>query len=190
MEISEIINRLENLQGHCISMIDKDDPESIWAGDAEALRQAIELIKTPKALNINKFQNGGINMSETQKTQVAVRTPNGHVEDLRGDTALVFIIEKAGEFLDGSAKMVEGKVIYSGTDIPEPIFAETIGSLVASFIEQRSKSSSLEAAFNLHEVSQILEAKSQQIRRKLTPDAMLDEFDKTLNELFERMKNK
>lgn len=184
MEISEIINRLESLQGHCESMIDKDDQDSIWIGDAQALRQAVELIKTPKALNINKFQNGGINMSGT-KTQVAIRTPDGRIQDVKGDTAIVFTIEKAGEYLDGKATMVEASVIYSGVDIPEPIFAETIGSLVASFVEQRSKDNKMVAAYNLYAISQILEAKSEQIRGGAKPEELHKELDRAVKELFD-----
>lgn len=37
----EVINQLENLAAHCQSMIEKDDPESIWRDDLEALNAAI-----------------------------------------------------------------------------------------------------------------------------------------------------
>lgn len=37
----EVINQLENLAAHCQSMIEKDDPESIWKDDLEALNAAI-----------------------------------------------------------------------------------------------------------------------------------------------------
>lgn len=40
--MSEIIEQMKSLESHCSSMIDKDDPESIWEADAEALREAVE----------------------------------------------------------------------------------------------------------------------------------------------------
>lgn len=45
MPIGEIIRHLESLTEHCESMIDKDDTESIWRVDAEALREAVKKLK-------------------------------------------------------------------------------------------------------------------------------------------------
>ena len=33
MSMGDIINQMESLAAHCESMIDKDDPESIWKED-------------------------------------------------------------------------------------------------------------------------------------------------------------
>lgn len=45
MAMSEIIKKLEDLAGHCDSMIDKEDPESIWRGDSEALNAAVKKLE-------------------------------------------------------------------------------------------------------------------------------------------------
>lgn len=45
MPIGEIISQLESLAEHCDSMIDKDDPESIWRVDSEALWEAVKKLK-------------------------------------------------------------------------------------------------------------------------------------------------
>lgn len=45
MPIGEIISQLESLAEHCDSMIDKDDPESIWRVDTEALQEAVKKLK-------------------------------------------------------------------------------------------------------------------------------------------------
>ena len=45
MPIGEIISRLESLAKHCDSMIDKDEPESIWRVDTEVLREAVKKLK-------------------------------------------------------------------------------------------------------------------------------------------------
>lgn len=42
MPIGEIISQLESLAEHCDSMIDKDDPESVWKGDDAALNAAVK----------------------------------------------------------------------------------------------------------------------------------------------------
>ena len=45
MSMREIISQLESLASHCESMIDKDDPESIWKMDAEALNEAVRKLE-------------------------------------------------------------------------------------------------------------------------------------------------
>lgn len=44
MDRRAVIERLEDLRDHCQSMIDKDDPASIWWGDTEALTEAIKAL--------------------------------------------------------------------------------------------------------------------------------------------------
>lgn len=41
MPMNEVVRQLEELAAHCASMIEKDDPESIWKADTEALEVAI-----------------------------------------------------------------------------------------------------------------------------------------------------
>ena len=53
MSIKEIIEQLEGLRSHCSSMIDKEDLESPWRADVEALNEAIKVMA---GLNINKNQ--------------------------------------------------------------------------------------------------------------------------------------
>lgn len=45
MTMNEAIEQLENLAVHCSSMIDKEEPESIWQSDVEALTQVIEKLR-------------------------------------------------------------------------------------------------------------------------------------------------
>lgn len=45
MKLDEVINQLEDIQDHCKSMIDKDDPEGPWQKDVEALDYAIKVLK-------------------------------------------------------------------------------------------------------------------------------------------------
>lgn len=45
MSMQEIISQMEDLAQHCDNMIDKDDPDSIWKYDVEALRVAVEMLE-------------------------------------------------------------------------------------------------------------------------------------------------
>lgn len=117
------------------------------------------------------------------KVKVEITAHDGHVEVFTGDTAIVFTIEKGEEFMDGKAKVVSSNAAYVGKDIPEPIFAETIGSLVGSFIQKRSEKHPLLAAFELHNVSQILEAFS----KKTVEGASSEEKEKALDEAIENL---
>ena len=157
MSNKEIIEQLEGLRSHCSSMIDKEDPESPWRADVEALNEAIKVMA---GLNINKNQNGGIN-TMSDKTKVTIKHPDGHRQEVTADTVLCFTVDRGAEFLGGKAKIIDAKEIFIGRDIPEPIFAQTIGSLLSSFVEARQKENPMMAAFNLHRISQILEAKSK-----------------------------
>lgn len=64
MDRQAIIEHLESLRGHCGSMIDERDPESIWRGDVEALTEAIKVL----SLDINKNQKGENKHDERSKS--------------------------------------------------------------------------------------------------------------------------
>ena len=64
MDRRAVIERLEDLQDHCQSMIDKDDPASIWWGDTEALTEAIKAL----SLDINKKRKGRYKQNEQSKS--------------------------------------------------------------------------------------------------------------------------
>lgn len=52
MPIGKIISQLESLAEHCDSMMDKDDPESVWGVDPVELREAVKkLIGEPSGEN-------------------------------------------------------------------------------------------------------------------------------------------
>ena len=50
MNKEQIISQLCNLREHCGSMIDKDEPDSVWAGDVAALNAAIDVMKKAKPM--------------------------------------------------------------------------------------------------------------------------------------------
>lgn len=130
MSNKELIKQLESLREHCNEMIDKEDPEDTWRADTEALNEAIKAIA---GLDIDQNKNGGINrMSE--KTKVTIEHPDGHRKEVSADTVLCFTVDKGAELMAGKARIIEAQELFIGRDIPEPIFAETIGSLLASFV--------------------------------------------------------
>lgn len=157
MDRQAVIERLEDLRDHCQSMIDKDDPASIWWGDTEALTEAIKAL----SLDINKNQKGETDM--TSEVKVTIVAHDGTTKEITGDTAICFTVSKAAEYLNGKAQMIDANEAFVGNDLPDPLFAVTIGSLVGSLIEVRQKESPMAAAFTLHEVSRILEAKSKSL---------------------------
>lgn len=160
MDKLEIVKQLESLREHCQSMIDANDPASIWWGDTEALTAAIEAL----SLDINKTQKGDINM--TSKAKVTIETPDGPKE-FTADTVICFTVDKAREVLTGQVKVIEANAAYVGLEIPEPIFADTVAALIGDTVEKVSNNK-VRAAFNLHKVAQILEAKSKALKEGLT----------------------
>lgn len=183
MDRQAVIERLENLRDHCQSMIDKDDPASIWWGDTEALTEAIKAL----SLDIDKNQKGDIDM--TSKVKVLIEHEDGHKQELNGDTVVCFTISKVEEFLDGKAQLIDAQAAFIGNAIPDPIYPHIIGSLVASMVE-KSSSGKVRAGFNLHAIAQELEAKSKEIKSSLTgPEkdkAAEDAFKKFLEAVLSR----
>lgn len=157
MDRRAVIERLEDLRDHCQSMIDKDDPASIWWGDTEALTEAIKAL----SLDIDKNKEGETNM--TSEAKVTIVAHDGTAKELTGDTVICFTVSKAAEFLSGKAKVIDANEAFVGYEIPDPLFAATIASLVGSLIEVRQKETPMAAALTLHEVSRILEAKSKSL---------------------------
>lgn len=161
MNNKEIIKQLESLRDHCQSMIDANDPTSIWWGDTEALTVAIKAL----SLDINKTQKGDINM--TSEVKVTIEHEDGHKQELNGDTVICFTVSKAGEFLDGKAQIIDAQAAFIGREIPDPIYPLTVGNLVASMVE-KSSDGKVRAGFNLHRIAQVLEDKSREIKGSLT----------------------
>lgn len=183
MSNKEIIKQLESLREHCSEMVDKEDPEDIWRTDVQALDEAIKAIA---GLDIDQNKNGGINrMSE--KTKVTIEHPDGHRKEVSADTVLCFTVDKGAELLAGKARIIEAQELFIGKDIPEPIFAETIGSLLASFIETRQKESPMMAAYDLHTVSKILEARSKKLAADTTPEQREKELHGAIENLVKTM---
>jgi len=156
-------------------MIDKNDPASIWWGDTEALDEAIKAL----SLDINKKEKEDINrMSEVK---VLIEHEDGHKQELNGDTVICFTVSKAGEFLNEKAKIIEAQASFIGREIPDVIYAETVGNLIASLIEESSKNA-VRAGFNIHMVAQILEAKSRKIKSNLTEQEKKDAIHQVVDE--------
>ena len=117
------------------------------------------------------------------KVKVEVTAPDGHVEVFTGDTAIVFTIEKGDEFMDGKAKMIDANAAFVGHDIPEQMFSPTIGSLVGSFVKQRSKEHPMLAAFELRNIARILEAYENEIVSGQTPGDKKKALDEAVENL-------
>lgn len=177
MDRRAVIKQLEGLREHCEEMIDKDDPECIWRSDTEALTEAIKAL----SLDINKNQKGESDM--TSETKVTIVAHDGTTKELTGDTVICFTVSKAAEFLNGKAKIIDANEAFVGYEIPDPLFAATIASLVGSLVEVRQKERPVAAAFTLHEVSRILEAKSKSLVGGASDHQKEAELEKAIEEI-------
>ena len=119
MDRRAIIEHLEDLRAHCQSMVDTNDPASIWWGDTEALTAAIEAL----SLDIDKNQKGEKDM--TSEVKVTIVAHDGTTKEITGDTAICFTVSKAAEYLSGKAKIIDASEAFVGNDIPDPLFAVT-----------------------------------------------------------------
>ena len=152
MDRQAVIERLESVRRYCESMHQKDG-STVWKDDAEALTEAIKAL----SLDINKNQKGETDM--TSEVKVTIVAHDGTTKEITGNTAICFTVSKAAEFLS----VKDANEAFVGHDIPDPLFAVTMGSLVGSLIKARQKERPMAAAFTLHEVSRILEAESKEL---------------------------
>lgn len=175
MDRQAVIERLESVRRYCESMHQKDG-STVWKDDAEALTEAIKAL----SLDIDKNQKGDMNM--TSEVKVTIVAHDGTTKEITGDTAICFTVSKAAEFLSGKAKIIDANEAFVGHEIPDPLFAVTIGSLVGPLIEARQKESPMAAAFTLHEVSRILETKSKSLVSGASDHQKEAELEKAIEE--------
>ena len=123
----------------------------------------------------------------SKKTKVIIEHPDGHRKEATADTVLCFTVDKGEEFMKGKAQIIEAEELFTGKDIPEPIFAEIIGSLLISFVEKRQKNNPVTAAFNLHTISKILEAKSETLMQGTTRDQMENALNVAIENLMKEI---
>lgn len=122
----------------------------------------------------------------SEKVKVTLEMPGGVKKELTGDTVICFTVDQAKEFMSGRAKLVEAQAVSMGQDIPEPIFAPTIGALVGNYLETSPNSSGkVMASYNLHTVAELLEKKSEELREQTTPKEVEDSLQEALKSLFE-----
>lgn len=118
-----------------------------------------------------------------ERTIVTVTAHDGSIKTFSGDTAIVFTVEKCNDFINGKVKQVEANTAFVGYDIPDIIFAETMGSLFSSFIATRQKEHPMIASFDLHEVSKIMEAYSKKISDETTYEEKVYELNYIIEKL-------
>lgn len=118
----------------------------------------------------------------TSKVKVTIVAHDGTTKEITGDTTICFTVSKAAEFLSGKAKMIDANEAFVGNDIPDPLFAVTMGSLVGSLIKARQKERPMAAAFTLHEVSRILEAESKELADRASDHQKEAELQKAIEE--------
>lgn len=125
----------------------------------------------------------------SEKVKVTLEMPGGVKKELTGDTVICFTVEQAKEFMSGRAKLVEAKAVSMGQEIPEPIFAPTIGALVGNYLETSPNSGGkVTASYNLHTVAELLERKSGKLRTQVTPKEIENASQEALKSLFEALR--
>lgn len=93
MDRQAVIERLEDLRDHCQSMIDKDDPASIWWGDTEALTEAIKAL----SLDIDKNQKSIIDFLKEQEADDGAKENTETGSMLRGLREDILQIPQPGQ---------------------------------------------------------------------------------------------
>lgn len=123
----------------------------------------------------------------SNKAKVTVELQGKVLQEITGDTVICFTIDEAKEFLNGKAKMITAHTTHVGQEIPKPIFAPTIGSLVGELIESNPGDSRMMVAYNLHCVAKMLEDKSKALSNGATTEEKSSVLAEALKDLFKAL---
>ena len=120
---------------------------------------------------------------KTAAVTVNVECSDGYKETVSGDTAIVFMVSNAYEFLKGDVEGMEGGVVYVGNTLPFPIFAEAIADLIKHLIQQ-SNENPAKAAYLLHSIASELQKESDN-QCKISAETCSDKelFDRNIEDL-------
>lgn len=125
----------------------------------------------------------------SNKTKVMIEMTDGTKKEYTGDTVILFTVDQAEELLSGRVKAVKAGIVSAGKRIPAPIFGETIGSIFGNYMETRpNNGGKLMASFHLHEVANILEAKSKELKEQAPPQEVSDRLDHLVENLFKALR--
>ena len=112
----------------------------------------------------------------------AIGTRPAHVKEISGDAVVCFAVNNAVALMEDKGMLVESEAACIGTKIPDPVLGEIIGSLVSAIIEKMA-SNKTAASFSMHEVAEILEARSKAIIKNMTECEMASDFTDTMIQL-------
>lgn len=107
-----------------------------------------------------------------EKAKVTIVAQDGEKRELKGDTVIVFSIEKEDEVMKGKVTQLDTRVGIVGKSIPDPIFDFTFGNLVINAIEGHYKDKPLLAAFNMSEISKMLKKRSDEIMENTSKEEL------------------
>lgn len=123
-----------------------------------------------------------------EKTTVTVVTPDGYTETFKGETVIMFTIDKIEEFLEDKVKQMDANTVYVGNEPPEYIFDELIARLVGSLVEKDNEENPIKASFILFNIANRLIARSDQLRSNATKEQVDAFVEEAMNELSDALK--
>lgn len=123
-----------------------------------------------------------------EKTTVTVVAPDGYTQTFKGETVIMFTIDKIEEFLDDKVKQMDANTVYVGNEPPEYIFDELIARLVGSLVEKDNEENPIKASFILFNIANRLIARSDQLRSNATKEQVDAFVEEAMNELSDALK--
>ncbi len=157
-------------------MIDDGDPSGIWWGGIKALAEAVKALN----LDIDKNQRRYKIMN---KTKVTITYGDNCQKELNGDTVICFTVSGANEFLKDDTQPVNSCTAFVGKAISDPIYHLVIGTLINEMVAN-TNTQKAQVAIKLHNIADILEKESREIRSGLTNREIKECLDQVMENLF------
>lgn len=125
----------------------------------------------------------------TEKKIVTIKTEcDGLEKTYSVDRAILFTIDEAAGTKPG-IKTFTTNIACLGRKIPLDILAEVLGEALCSVIENLNDKGPLEAAYNLSEMADVLEKRSNEIVATTPPEEIKKALDESLINLFKVLTN-
>lgn len=118
------------------------------------------------------------------KTKVTITYGDNCQKELSGDTVICFTVSGANEFLKDDKQPVNSCTAFVGKAIPGPIYHLVLGTLISEMIVN-TNSQKARAAYELHNIADVLEKESREIRSGLTNREIKECLDQVMENLFE-----
>lgn len=102
------------------------------------------------------------------KAKAIIVTKDGTTKTFEGDTIIAFVLNGVDKFLDGESDCLSIRSTYTGTDLPEQVFAEVMADLISKLTKKKYKDNPLVASALISAIAEILDDSTDELDKEIS----------------------